>query len=299
MSTTAERFPPIFTPYFMAVFFPRSFCPLCLMRVNSASLLCCWPIYLLEPDCYSLSMTIGLFYHIWYLIFSALDLSLTALPSSFFPWCSSWVCVMLWTLCLSLYVSQWHGCHLLLNPFILWGLFQHAWCELTHVSPSLIVIIDDLIFSYSELLHSSFNYPPESLSACLFGENCCTVSPGFWHNFWNKSCINLCNQHLHHGVVSMYHLWGREKGCKEGRRRKIWAVRRAGVIRRAVSSKAFGTNSRSPDRALEVVPPLSAWTDGFGIRWSRVGHNRQGVHEHQQDGSTKREQMQIVLCRSA
>lgn len=69
----------------MAVFSRRSSCPLCLMTVNSASLLYCWPIYLLEPNCCSLSVTIGLFYHIWYLIFSALNLSLTALPSSFFP----------------------------------------------------------------------------------------------------------------------------------------------------------------------------------------------------------------------
>lgn len=83
-------------------------------------------------------------------------------------------------------------------------------------------------------------------------------------NFWNKSCINLCNQHLRHGAVSMFHLWGREKGCKEGRRRKIWAVRRAGVIRRAVSSKAWiGDLLFIP--ALEIVPPFSAWTDGAQV----------------------------------
>lgn len=190
MSTTAEGFSPIFTPIFMAVFSPRSSCPLCLMTVNSASLLCCWPIYLLEPDCCSLSMTIGLFYHIWYLIFSALDLSLTALPSSFFPWCPSCVCVIRWTVCLSLYISLWHGCHRLLNPFILWGIIQHAWCELTHVSPSLTVIIDDLIFSQNCFVHLVHHYPPKSLSACLgFGENCCTVSPGFWHISRTKAAL--------------------------------------------------------------------------------------------------------------
>lgn len=113
---------------------------------------------------------------------------LRSVPHSFalisIPWCPSCVCVM------SLSFQQpvtW----LPSAPQPFHTVRPHPTCLMW--AHTVTVAIDDLIFSYSELLRLSFDYAPESLSACLgFGENCCTVSFGFWHNGWTKSCNNLC-----------------------------------------------------------------------------------------------------------